>query len=157
MASRPETREWFESFAAHAEPRLRVALVAVLGQHRGSEATAEALAYGWEHRDRLEEMENPTGYLYRVGRSRVRVRQPRSAPRFVPVPPNLLPEVEPGLPKALERLSERQRAAVVLVHAYGWSRVEAAEMLGLSVSTLDNHLQRGLTKLRRILGVSPDA
>ena len=157
MASRPETREWFESFAASADPKLRVALVAALGQQQGLEATAEALAYGWEHRDRLESMENPVGYLYKVGRSRVRVRPPRSEPKFVPVPPNLLPEVEPGLPAALESLSERQRTAVVLVHAYGWTRVEAAETLGLSVSTLDSHLQRGLTKLRRILGVSPDA
>ena len=30
-------------------------------------ATAEALAWGWEHLDRLRTMENPAGYLYRVG------------------------------------------------------------------------------------------
>jgi len=155
VESAPELRDWFTAFAADAESRLRHALVAALGQHQGLEATAEALAYGWEHRQRLAEMDNPVGYLYRVGRSRVRVRP--ANPRFVPVPPNMLPEVEPGLPSALERLSERQRTVVVMVHAYGWSRYQAAETLGMSVSTLDSHLQRGLAKLRRILGVSSDA
>ena len=155
MESAPETRERFTLFAADAEPRLRYALVAALGQQNGLDAAAEALAYGWEHRSRLEAMENPIGYLYRVGRSRVRV--PRSRSRFVPVPVDLLPEIEPGLPAALERLSERQRVVVVMVHAYGWNRRDAAEMLGMSVSTIDSHLARALSKLRRIMGVTSDA
>lgn len=110
--------EWFTAFAAEAEPRLRFALVAALGQQDGLDATAEALAYGWEHRSRVETMENPIGYLYRVGRSRVRVRIPRSRSRFVPVP---------------------------------------VDLLGMSVSTIDTHLDRGLSKLRRIMGVNSDA
>lgn len=155
VESAPDQREWFTAFAADAEPRLRHALVATLGQQDGLDATAEALAYGWEHRERLAPMENPIGYLYRVGRSRVRRRS--ATPRFVPVPANVQPDVEPGLPIALERLSDRQRVAVVMVHAYGWTRRDAADTLGMSVSTLDNHLQRGLAKLRRAMGVSSDA
>ena len=54
----------------------------------------------------------------------------------------------------MRTLSKRQRIAVVLVHAYGWRRGEVAELLGTSVSTLDNHLSRGLTKLRTSLGVN---
>lgn len=71
----------------------------------------------------------------------------------MPVPQDRLPQVEPGLPTALARLSERQRVAVVMVHAYGWDREQAAQMLDVSVSTLDSHLQRGLAKLRSALGV----
>lgn len=155
MDSSPDTRESFADFAAHAEPRLRHALVATFGQTDGLEATAEALAYGWEHWDRLAPMANPVGYLYRVGRSSLRVRPVR--PKFVPVPPNVMPDVEPGLPAAFATLSHRQRVAVLMVHAYGWSRREAAEVLELSVSTLDSHLQRGLEKLRAAMGVTPDA
>lgn len=125
MASAPEVWEWFTVFAADAEPSLRYALVAALGQQDGLDATAEELAYGWEHRARVEAMENPTGYLYRVGRSRVHVRVPRS--KFLPVPVGLLPEVEPGIPAELERLSERQRVVVVMVHVNGWSRKDAVE------------------------------
>ncbi|HEY5650881.1 MAG TPA: nuclear transport factor 2 family protein [Acidimicrobiia bacterium] len=62
-------RETFTRYFEEAEPRLRVALGAALGQDRGRDATSEALAFGWENWDRLEQMENPIGYLYRVGRS----------------------------------------------------------------------------------------
>jgi len=80
---------------------------------------------------------------------------PRAA--FVPVPANLLPEIEPGLPRALRRLSERQRVVIVMVHAYGWSRRDAAEVLEVSLSTIDSHLERGLSKLRRLMGAESHA
>lgn len=146
-----DVTESFTVFVKDVEPRLRHALVAVFGQDQGREATAEALAYGWEHWGRVRGMENPVGYLYRVGRSRG--RQPRPAPVFAAVPTGRLPEVEPGLPAALGGLSENQRVAVVMVHAYGWPREETAVMLEVSVSTLDTHLRRGLAKLRDTLGV----
>ncbi len=144
--------EMFTAFVKETEPRLRHALVAALGQDRGLEATANALAYAFENWDRIESMENPAGYLYRVGRSRAPFD--RSRPSFVPVPVDHTPNVEPGLPAALRKLSEKQRVAVVMIHAYGWSREETASLMGLSMSTVDTHLQRGLSKLRRVLGVN---
>ena len=151
MESTDHADEWFTGFMKEVEPRLRHAFVAVFGQDRGREATAEAMAYAWEHWKRIRTMENPAGYLYTVGRSRTKTGRLR--PSFVPVPQDRLPQVEPGLPTALARLSERQRVAVVMVHAYGSEREQAAEMLHVSVSTLDSHLQRGLAKLRSALGV----
>ena len=62
----------FATFMLDAEPRLRRALVAAFGSQRGREATAESLAWGWEHWTRVRAMHNPVGYLYRVGRSRTR-------------------------------------------------------------------------------------
>jgi DNA-directed RNA polymerase specialized sigma24 family protein len=56
----------------------------------------------------------------------------------------------------MRALSEQQRVAVVLVHAYGWDRKDAADLLGTSLSTLDTHLNRGLRKLRTVLGVELD-
>jgi DNA-directed RNA polymerase specialized sigma24 family protein len=44
-----------------------------------------------------------------------------------------------------------------MIHAYGWSREETASLMGLSISTVDTHLQRGLSKLRRQLGVIANA
>jgi DNA-directed RNA polymerase specialized sigma24 family protein len=147
--------ESFTAFVKETEPRLRHALVAAFGQDRGLDATAEALAYAFENWERIESMENPAGYLYRVGRSRARFNGIR--PSFAPVPIDQAPHVEPGLPAALRKLSEKQRVAVVMVHAYGWSREEAASLMGLSMSTVDTHLQRGLFKLRRVLGVTANA
>ena len=65
--------------------------------------------------------------------------------------------VEPALPRALERLSTRQRTAVVLVHSFDWTRKEVADLLGLSPTTVQKHLERGLAKLRAALEVNDDA
>lgn len=147
-----DARAWFDDLFALAEPKLRHALVAALGQQLGVEATSIALAWGWEHRDRLRDMENPVGYLYRVGRTRI---QPRRRTRtFVDVPSHAVPEIEPGLPSALAKLSEKQRAAVMMVHADDWTRQEAAAALDITVSSLDTHLARGLERLRSELGVT---
>ena len=97
-------------------------------------------------------MDNPIGYLFRVGRSRSRRFRRRP-----PLPPsrgsNPTPWVEPGLPNALARLSDRQRVAVILVHSLGWTYGETAELLGVSAGTVEIHVQRGLRRLRRLLGV----
>ena len=134
-------------------PRLKAALVAAVGVDRAADATAEALAYGWEHWDALAGMENPAGYLYRVGVSRGR-RMRRMRVVFPPPPDGEMPWVEPGLPRALGRLSERQRVAVVLVHCLGWTQEEVAELLEISRGTVQTHLERGLHHLRASLGVA---
>ena len=109
--------ESYTSFVAEVEPRLKRALCVALGIDRGVEATADALVYGWTHWKRVEIMENPAGYLYRVGRSRARKR--RTPIRDFPaLSADTSPWVEPGLPTALARLSEAQRQAVWLVHGF---------------------------------------
>ncbi|MEN8115102.1 MAG: sigma factor-like helix-turn-helix DNA-binding protein [Actinomycetota bacterium] len=153
MRTQPGHEE-FETFVKHVEQRLRIALTAVFGQESGRDAAASALAYGWEHWDRISTMENPVGYLYRVGRSSQRRRR---EPMWAPVPEEHVPLIEPGLPNAIARLSEKQRLAVVLIHAYGWGRGEVAALTGISVSAVDTHLSRGLRKLRHSLGVETNA
>jgi RNA polymerase sigma-70 factor (ECF subfamily) len=149
-----EARESFTVFARDVEPRLRYALTAALGQELGHEAAAEALAYGWEHWDRVRGLANPAGYLYRVGRRSVRFGRRRVG--FDPVEPARTPHVEPQLPNAMAQLSERQRIAVFLVYGLGWTRREVAELLGISVNSVGAHLSRGLAKLRFGLGVRVD-
>ena len=61
--------ETFTEFARSALVRVRAGLVAAFGPELGADATAEALAYGWEHWDRIGGMKNPAGYLYRVASS----------------------------------------------------------------------------------------
>jgi len=142
--------EPFESFFAVAEPRLRRALVAAYGFDRGREATAEALAWAWEHWSELQSKANPVGYIYRIGERRTRWRRLPSA--YVPDDVHE-PRFEPGLAAALESLTRRQRLAVVLVYGYGWQLREVAEVCGLAVTTVQNHVERGLAKLRAALEV----
>jgi DNA-directed RNA polymerase specialized sigma24 family protein len=66
-------------------------------------------------------------------------------------------EVEPALPGALESLTRNQRVAVVLIHGLAWTEHEAAELLGVSRSTVRTHAERGLSRLRAALEVTIDA
>jgi DNA-directed RNA polymerase specialized sigma24 family protein len=148
----------FTSFVRDVEPRLLHALVAHYGPVDGREATVDALSWAWENWTRLADVDNKLGYLYRVGQSASRryvsrpVRGvPQVAARQEP------PDIDPGLLPALARLSEQQRTAVVLVHAFGWTQTEVAELLDVTVSTVREHLTRALTRLRAQLEVCDGA
>lgn len=155
------------------EDRLRRAFVARFGLEIGIEVTAEAIAWAWEHREQLDSMKNPTGYLFRVGQSRSRrlLRWKRERPVFpqalgtqtaagtkaewlVPVSSEVNPP-EPQLGGALAALNDNQRTAVILVHCFEWTYSEVAELLGVPMHTVRNRVHRGMTKLRKSLGVSP--
>jgi DNA-directed RNA polymerase specialized sigma24 family protein len=147
----------FEAFFRQNEPRLRRALVAAFGPEQGREAAAEALAYAWEHWDRLRDMANVPGYLFRVGQTSGRRR--RRKPVLHEAPGWAEHSFEPGLPAAMAALSPRQRVAVVLVHGYGYTLREVAELTGLRRTSVQNHAERGLVRLRAALGAttgSPD-
>jgi RNA polymerase sigma factor (sigma-70 family) len=145
----PDRAAAFEAFFRATEPRLRRALVAAYGPDLGRDAASEALAYAWEHWERLCQMDNLPGYLFRVGQTRGTrsKRQPilhdrSSWPEY---------QFEPALPAALAALSERQRLAVVLVHGYGYTLQEVAELTGLRKGSVQTHAARGLARLRAVL------
>jgi DNA-directed RNA polymerase specialized sigma24 family protein len=144
------TEEDFEVFATRVRPQLTRALTGHLPHADVGDAVAEALAYAWEHRTRVLAMERPAGYLYRVAQSRSRRRRQGLLPWTAD---DTVPHVEPGLTAALASLSPNQGEAVWLVHGAGMSQVEAAEAMGISPSTIANHLQRGMARLREHLGV----
>jgi RNA polymerase sigma-70 factor (ECF subfamily) len=143
----------FEAFVAEAEPPLRRALCAAFGTQVGREAVVDALAYGWEHWERISTMANRVGYLYRVGETAAR-RQHRPR-RLLPVAEAVdEPEAfDPAVTRALRGLSAQQRTVVVMVHGYGYSLREVAAMMELSFSTVRNHLTRGMARLRKVLEV----
>lgn len=144
----------FVEFVAVAEPRLRVAFGSAFGFDVGEEATAEAMAFAWEHWARVMASDNPIGYLFGFGRNTVRRSLRRRPPRLPAVRPVELPWIEPGLPAALARLSERQREVVMLLHCFEWTLAEVAGVLGMSKGSVQVHDRRGLARLRRELGVS---
>lgn len=111
-----------------------------------------AMELAYRRWDEVSALENPAGYLYRVARNAARSRRKRLP--TVPMSETERYGFEPALPQALQRLSEQQRQAVLLVHASGCTLAEAAAVLGISVSTLRNHLDRGLARLRTHLGVT---
>ena len=144
--------EVFSAFVGRVEPGLRQALVATYGPVDGREATVEALSWAWENWERLAEIDNQAGYLYRVGQTSTR----RFTATAVPHGPvhdlgATMPDVEPGLLPALEMLSVQQRSVVLLVHAHGWSQADVARMLDINPSTVREHLARAMKRLRNEL------
>jgi len=152
MLKQDQRAESFTEFVQHAGRRIQHALVAAFGTEVGVDAAAEAMAYGWEHWDRIRSMGNPPGYLYSVGRDRaLRVKRNRVVVSATPATFEA-PWVEPGLGSALNNLSERQRLAVVLVHGAEWTISEVADLLDINRGSVKRHLERGMEKLRRSMG-----
>lgn len=145
----------FAAFIGPAAVTLRRALVARNGVVDGCEAAAEAVAWAWAHRDDIDAMSNPIGYLYRVGQSSLerdrRLRRLR-VDFFPEIPAPTDPEFDEELFDGLTQLTPDQRTAVVLVHMYAFSYREVAEILGASEVAVTNYVHRGLKRLRQILG-----
>jgi len=150
----------FEGFVGDVGRRVERALVAAYGLEIGTEAAAEALAVAWERWDEVAALENPAGFLYRVGQSRARphLRWSRRTGGFpssyqIPVTAGAGDVDVDGLLTALGELSRSQRVAVVLVRMYGFTYREAAELMNESEPAVTNHIHRGMARLRQIMGV----
>ncbi len=61
-----------------------------------------------------------------------------------------------GFEEGRDALSQRQRLAVVLVHGYGCTLREVSELTGIRQTTVQNHAERGLARLRARLGVDDE-
>lgn len=155
-ASEAEPTTSFDDVVDDRLVRVRRAAVARYGLEIGTEVAADARAWAWAHRDQVLAADNPAGLLFRVAQSRARSYH-RWASRRAPI--ELLPEHDIGTAKAelldvfraLSRLSDAQRVAVVLVHAHGERYDDVAALLGVSTAAVTNHVHRGLKKLRSML------
>ena len=148
-----DAAEALSSFLSDARCRLERALIARFGLDDGLEAASEAMVFAVAHWPRLRAMENPLGYLYRVGETSGRRLTRRWEPFDVLVHEPCTEDgvVDVDLQRALVRLKPAQRVAVVLVHGHGHSYREAAEVLDVPITTVTNDLHRGLARLRSIL------
>ncbi len=142
-----------DEFLAEARPILERALVARFGLRDGLDAAADAVEYALTNWTRVSAMENPKGYLFKVGHSKATraLRRAQRLTTFVADPTTTDAPVDVDLQQALLRLPWEQRVAVMLVHAHGHTYASAAEVLDIPVTTLTNHVQRGMTRLRKVV------
>ncbi|MFQ5966222.1 MAG: sigma factor-like helix-turn-helix DNA-binding protein [Acidimicrobiia bacterium] len=140
-------RDAYRAFVEDVGPRLRLALISAFGPDMGAKATADALVWGWEHWERLAAMDTPAAQLYQVGERKIpRMRRPQ-----LPAPLVSAQSIRPALPRALERLTAQQRALVLLMHGYGWTRRDASDTLGINRSLARRYLDQALADLREEL------
>ena len=140
-------------FIASNRVALERALVARYGLADGMDAAAHAIEYAYTHWTRVSAIGNPSGYLFRVGQSHARrwIRSSRRLTALVADQTTTDKAIDVDLQRALMRLAWAQRVAVVLVHAHGHTYAEAGRILDLPVTTITNHVNRGLARLRRNL------
>ena len=131
-------RDEFVRFVDIEGRQIQRALVARYGVDVGGEAAADAFAFAWEHWPELREMDNPAGYLFRVGQSRSRpytrwLRREHTFPDYGPADGIDTPELI-DLFRGLRRLDTDQRTALVLVKSYGYSHRQVGRVRWLRYS-----------------------
>jgi DNA-directed RNA polymerase specialized sigma24 family protein len=148
----------FDALIDEIRSRLLPALVAKWGIEVGSDLCSDVEEHAWENQRKVIAMENPLGYLYRVAQSKSRrysrwMNHTTFPSRF----PDVVHE-DPQLHDMLQMLAglnPDQRVCVMLVHAFGWTYPEVAELLGVTRSVVNHHVSRGLGRLRSTTFVDP--
>lgn len=142
----PETSEpiAFEGFFLAEKDRLLQVMCVITGSRSEAEdITQEAFTHLFERWERVATMENPVGYLHRAAMNQFRSRHRRAAValrRAVAIGParDVFAEVDDRdlAMRALGSLPPRQRAALVLTEALGYSGEEAGRLLGVQATTV---------------------
>ena len=149
----------FEAFFEAEKDQLYRALCLVTrNRHEAEDLTQDAFIRVLERWDRVAEMDDPHGYLYRTAMNSFRQRYGRAlrtAKRSMQLVPadDEIAEIDErdAAVRALGGLSPRQRAAVVLVDLLGFRSEEAAQMLGIRASTLRMHASRAHAALKETM------
>jgi RNA polymerase sigma factor (sigma-70 family) len=125
-----------------------------------SDAVAEAFAQALQ---RGEAIRSPAAWVWRVA-FRVAAADLQRRRRLEPIDDRAAGgRADPtagddilDLMRALDVLTTKQRAAVILHHYAGYSRAEVARIIGSTSSAVGVHLHRGRRRLRRALEVDDD-
>jgi len=146
----------FDEFFEREQVRLFRSFFAITGsRHEAEDISQDAFVRVWERWDRVSTMDDPAGYLHRTAMNILRDRRRRlvlamkRAVHLAP-PPDGYASVEARSVAAtiLRSLTPRQRAAIVLTEALGYSAEEAGEFLGIKGSTVRALLHQARTTLR---------
>jgi RNA polymerase sigma-70 factor, ECF subfamily len=152
----PEGAPSFEELFLDQHDRLYRALYFITGNAADAEELMqEAFLKLWERWDTIDEIDDTTGYLFRVALNgfRMRIRRARvAARRVIPISETHDPyddvEIREDVRQMLLGLPQRQRAALVLLEIFGYRSKQAAEILGIRPSTVRVLASQGRAALR---------
>ena len=149
-------RDFDAFFRAHWRPLLSSLTAMTLDPSSAEEAAAEAMTRALERWDRVQQMESPRGWLFRVAqnlaRRRARRRRLEDAllRRAHPDPAQIVTS-DPDLWRAVSKLPNRQRHAIALRYLAGLTEVEVGTTLGISTGGASSLLSMARTRLREQL------
>jgi len=146
----------FDAFFERERVRLFKVLFAITGsRHEAEDISQDAFVRVWERWDRVGTIDDPAGYLHRTAMNVFRDRRRRlvlgmrRAVHLAPAPDAYAAvEARSVAATVLSSLTPRQRAAIVLVEAFGYQAEEAGGLLGIKGSTVRALLHQARTTLR---------
>jgi RNA polymerase sigma factor (sigma-70 family) len=156
------TNSFDEFFAAHSQTLYRRMRLVTRDHHEAEEVVQDAFLSLYERWERMAGIIDPVGYLYRTAfnvwkkRSRRSARAVRNA--FAAAPQTDAFEAADArtvVGAALDHLTPRQRAAIVLTELIGFSSEQAGEILGIRPVTARVLTSQARATLRARLG-DPD-
>jgi RNA polymerase sigma-70 factor, ECF subfamily len=147
----------FETFFAEHKDDLFASLWLITrNRHEAEEIAQDAFLRVWERWDRVAQMDDPEGYLYRTAMNVFRSRFRRTALALKRLgrgspPDDGIEAVERRevLVQALSSLTPRERAAVVLTDVLGFTSEEASKALGIKPVTVRVLASRGRGRLHQ--------
>ena len=150
----------FSTFFAEEHRKVFKALYFVTGNRAdAAELMQDAFLKLWERWDSVDQIDDPTAYLFRVAMngSRMRARAARRATRRLVAPVSSYDpfdeiDIREDVRRMLLELAPRQRAALVLLDLYGYDSGEAARIMGIRPSTARALATQGRAVLRSTAG-----
>ena len=145
----------FHDFYVGSRDRVGRALAVTLGDaDLAAYSVDEAMARAYQRWSSVSRMDNPSGWVYRVGlnlaRSRIRRLTRRRRVVAVDHTTSDVPEpdvIEPAILRALRALPVEHRSVVVCRLLLGWSEAETAQALGIRPGTAKSRLHRATATL----------
>lgn len=146
----------FDAFFLDEHERLYRALYFVTGNRDDAEELMQdAFLKLWERWDRIDELDDATGYLFKVALNGYRMRTRRAgvaARRAIRAEPAKDPfadiDVKEDVRRMLGGLTPRQRSALVLTEIMGYSSEQAAGIMGIRATTVRVLASQGRAALR---------
>jgi RNA polymerase sigma-70 factor, ECF subfamily len=146
----------FEELFLDVHDRLYRALYFVTGSSADAEELMQdAFLKLWERWDRLDTIEDPVAYLFRVALNGVRMRARRArmaARKIAPTAGSRDPfddvNVREDVRRMLRGISPRQRTAIVLTDIFGYSSEQAARIMGIRPTTVRVLASQGRAALK---------
>jgi len=146
----------FEKLFLDVHDRLYRALYFITGSAADAEELMQdAFLKLWERWDRLDTIDDPVAYLFRVALNgfRMRARRARTATRKVLPAANTRDpfddvHVREDVRRMLRGISPRQRTAIVLTEILGYSSEQAAQIMRIQPTTVRVLASQGRAALR---------
>ena len=146
----------FEEIFLDVHDRLYRALYFITGSSADAEELMQdAFLKLWERWDRLDTIEDPVAYLFRVALNGVRMRARCArvaATKILPAAGARDPfddvDVRDDVRRLLRGITPRQRTAIVLTEIFGYSSEQAARIMGIQPTTVRVLASQGRAALR---------